>query len=85
MKTLVLWLGNELYGDEGVGIHAVRKLRHELKARKKMGLKIPSKIRIIAVEAKNMYNLGEGLTEEMAKAVPSIVEKVKKVLKQIKS
>ena len=85
MKTLVSGSCNEAYGDDGVGIPVVRELRQELKARKKMGLKIPSKIRIIAVEAKNMYNLGEGLTEEMAKAVPSIVEKVKKVLKQIKS
>jgi len=37
--------------------------------------------KIIAVEAKKMYNLGEGLTEEMTKVIPGIVEKVKKVLK----
>ena len=29
MKILVLGLGNDLYGDDGVGIHAVRVLRNE--------------------------------------------------------
>lgn len=158
MKTLVLGLGNELYGDDAVGIHVVRKLRkdfkrpektsewlenveleecslsglallevivdydslviidtikkqnpvigkiHILEERdlrhipgpsphyvsipqsielgKKLGLNVPSKIKIIAVEAKNQYNLGEGLTEEMTKAIPAIVEEVKKVLQE---
>jgi hydrogenase maturation protease len=157
MKTLVLGLGNELYGDDGAGIHVVRLLKKELKAKKenppwldnidfeecslsglsllevivgydtliivdtikkatpvtgrihllkqedlrhipgpsphyvsvpqtleigkKLGLKVPEKIKIIAVEAKSMYNLGEGLSPEMEKALPSIAEEVKKVLK----
>ena len=29
METLVLGLGNELLGDEGVGVHAVRRLSRE--------------------------------------------------------
>ena len=29
MKTLILGMGNELLGDEGVGVHAVRALRSE--------------------------------------------------------
>lgn len=158
MKTLVLGLGNELYGDDAVGIHVIRKLREEfekpektaewlddveleecslsglallevivdykklviidtikkekpltgkihllekkdlrhipgpsphyvsipqsIELGKKLGLKVPSKIKIIAVEAKNQYNLGEGLTEEMAKAIPAIVRDVKKVLQE---
>lgn len=157
MKTLVLGLGNELYGDDGTGIHTVRLLKKALKAKKedpswldnidleecslsglslldvivgydtliivdtikkanpvtgrihllkeedlrhipgpsphyvsvpqtleigkKLELKVPEKIKIIAVEAKNMYNLGEGLSPEMEKSLPSIVEEVKKVLK----
>jgi len=157
-KTLVLGLGNELYGDDGVGIHVVRKLRHDLEAMKKtskwlenvefeecslsglalldvivgyntliivdtikksnpvtgkvllleekdlrhipgpsphyvsvpqtleigkkVGLKVPSRIKIIAVEAKNMYSLGEGLTKEMTKAIPDIMQKVREVLKK---
>ena len=33
MKTLVIGLGNELLGDEGVGVHVVRRLpRHRLGA-----------------------------------------------------
>lgn len=158
MKTLVLGLGNELYGDDAVGIHVVRKLREDfekpektakwlenveleecslsglallevivdykklviidtikkekpltgkihllekkdlrhipspsphyfsipqsIELGKKLGLQVPSKIKIIAVEVKNQYNLGEGLTEEMTKAVPAIVKEVKKVLQE---
>ena len=29
MKILVLGLGNDLYGDDGVGIEAVRRLRND--------------------------------------------------------
>lgn len=158
MKTLVFGSGNELYGDDGVGIRVVIKLKHDLEEikdkekwlenvefeecslsglaildvivgydtliivdtikksnpitgkihlleekdlrhipgpslyyisipqtleiGKKLGLKVPSKIKIIAVEAKNMYNLGEGLTENMIKAIPSIMQKVREVLKK---
>lgn len=52
---------------------------------KKMKLKVPTRIRIIAVEAKNLYNLGEGLSEEMRIAIPVIAEKVKKILKEERS
>ena len=41
-----------------------------------IGLEMPSKIKIVAVEAKNLYNLGEGLTKEMTQAVSKIVRKV---------
>jgi len=158
MKTLVLGLGNELYGDDGAGIHVVRKLKHKLEPQKKtqpwlknvdfeecsvsgvalldiiagyerliivdtikkanpltgkihilkdkdlrhvpgpsphyvsvpqtleigknLGLKVPSQIKIIAVEAKNLYNLGEGLTEEMKKSIQVIMKKVIEILKK---
>lgn len=157
MKTLVLGLGNELFGDDGVGIHIIRQLREECNSQKeargwlkdvsleecslsglslldlivgydrliivdtikrelpstgkihtmegkdlrhipgpsphyisihqaieigkKLGLKVPSRIEIIAVEAKNMYNLGEGLSEEMKRVLPDLVEKVKRALR----
>jgi hydrogenase maturation protease len=159
MKTLVLGLGNELYGDDAVGIHVIRRLKEDFKDKKiearllkdveleecslsglallevivgydtlilidtikkplpvtgkihlmegkdlrhipgpsphyvsipqtieigeKLELQVPSRIRIIAVEAKNIYNLGEGLTQEMTKAIPVIVEQVKNVLREI--
>ncbi len=161
MKTLVLGLGNELYGDDGTGIHVVRLLKKKREAKteeslwlenvdleecclsglsllevivgydkliiidtikktnpipghihllkekdlrripgpsphyvsvpqtleigKKLGLKVPAKIKIIAVEAKNMYNLGEGLSPEMEKALPSIIKEVKKALESKKT
>ena len=156
MKTLVLGLGNELYGDDGVGIAVVQRLKRDSKLKKEfsrhmtytdieecsltgfklldvvigydrliiidtikrenpitgkvyilrhedlryipgpsphyvsipqavdigkqLGLEVPSKIDIIAVEAKNMYNLGEGLTPEMTEAIPEIIEKLKELL-----
>lgn len=154
MKTLVLGLGNELYGDDGVGIHAIRWLKEDLRKGhlrirdevdfdecslsglalldvivgydqlllidtikrenpnpgkihlleekdlravpgpsphyvsipqtiqmgRSLGLHVPSSIRVVAVEAKNMYHLGEGLSEAMKKCLPRIVERVKKLL-----
>jgi hydrogenase maturation protease len=158
MKTLVLGIGNELYGDDAMGIHVIRYLKKELRIEKqnsawlkhadfeecslsglslldvvvgydkliivdtikkpdlhtgrihllekkdlrhipgpsphyvsvpqtleigeKLGLKMPKEIRVVAVEAKNMYNLGEKLTPEMKAALPSIVRKVKGVLRK---
>jgi hydrogenase maturation protease len=157
MRTLVLGLGNELYGDDGIGIHVIRHLRQELEENKKaiktlenvdlmecslsglalldvvvgydslliidtikkqspitgrihvldagnlraipgpsphyvsipqtleigekLGLQVPSKIKIIAVEAKNIYHLGEGLSEEIAQHIPAIIRKLKEILK----
>ena len=161
MKILVLGLGNELYGDDGVGIYVVRELRKQFESKKKkirqpknitfeecslsglallevivgydrliiidtikksapstgkihileekdlrhipgpsphyisvpqtleigrkLRLKVPSKVKVVAVEAKNLYNLGEGLTDKMKKAVPEIALRVKRVLARIKS
>lgn len=155
-KILVLGLGNELYGDDGVGIHVVRRfarqvekngsfleghhgidflecslsglalldvivgydtlviidtikrsmpesgkiclldgaeLRHipgpsphyvsipqMVEMGQKLGLKVPSEIKIIAVEAKDLYNLGEGLTPEMEKAIPKIIQELRTLL-----
>ncbi len=155
MKTLVLGLGNELYGDDGVGIQVIRLLREESKKRpagafrnidleecslsglalldvivgydrlilvdtikrdsprpgkilvlgetdirampgpsphyvsvpqtieigRGLGLPVPSSIQVVAVEAKNIYSLGEGLSEEMKEQLPAIAEKVKEVLR----
>jgi len=157
-KTLVLGLGNELYGDDGVGIHVVRQIKQKIGANstslkdknpidflecslsglalldviagydsliiidtiksadpkpgnirlldgtqlrhipgpsphyvsvpqtieigRKLGLKVPSRIQVIAVEAKTMYNLGEGLTQEMKKAIPRIIQELQILLKK---
>jgi hydrogenase maturation protease len=157
-KTLVLGLGNELYGDDGVGIHVVRQVKQKIEAYntsskdknatdflecsltglalldviagydsliiidtikssnpkpgkirlldgtqlrhipgpsphyvsipqtieigRKLGLKVPSRIKVIAVEAKTMYNLGEGLTQEMKKVIPRIIQELQILLKK---
>jgi hydrogenase maturation protease len=40
LETVILGLGNELLGDEGVGVHAVRRLQQE---------KLPASIKVIEV------------------------------------
>jgi hydrogenase maturation protease len=159
MRILVLGLGNELYGDDGVGIHVVRRAKQVMETDpspskdnfsiifeecslsglalldvitgydalvivdtikslhpepgkirilkekdlryipgpsphyvsipqaieigRSIGLKVPSQITVIAVEAKNMYNLGESLTREMENAIPKIIDEVKSLLSQM--
>lgn len=156
MKALVLGLGNELYGDDGAGLLAVRTLEEEwaaglrpegeglvvafeacpqsgaalldvvrgsdalliidtilrdepvtgrvsvldgadirdlpgpsphyisvpqtLALGRSLGLHMPRRVAVVAVEAKNLYRLGEGLTPEMKAALPSIVNAARKVL-----
>jgi hydrogenase maturation protease len=158
-KILVLGLGNELYGDDGVGIHVVRRakpilekdpsfiekgcslvfeecslsglalldiitgydvlvivdtiksdkpehgkirilrgqdLRHvpgpsphyvsipqTIEIGRSLGLRVPSRIAVIAVEAKNMYTLGESLTREMESAIPEIIAELQSLLSRI--
>ena len=158
MKTLLLGLGNELYGDDGIGLQVVRRLKEEaaektrtaaalrdtdleecclsglalldvivgydrlvivdtikrpapvpgrvhlleekdvrslpgpsphyvsipqaIEIGRRLGLHVPSVVRIIAVEAKNMYTLGESLSQEMQERLPDIVRKVKSVLRE---
>jgi hydrogenase maturation protease len=157
MKTLILGLGNELYGDDGVGLEVIRQMEshpHLKKLRQKhpisleasnltglklldiiagydvliiidtiktsqpatgkirllegsdlrhipgpsphyvsipqmidlgqqIGLKMPQIIKIIAVEAKNIYYLGEGLSPEMKASVPRIIQTLTQVLAEV--
>jgi len=156
VKILVLGMGNDLYGDDGVGLHAVRLLKDEwadgatpgepsssvefvecllsgaalldvihghdalvvidtiMKAEpltgrisileaadirdfpgpsphyvsvpqvlaigREIGLKMPRTVVIIAVEAKDLFRLGEGLSEDMHTRLPDILEVAKDVL-----
>jgi hydrogenase maturation protease len=158
VKTLLLGLGNELYGDDGIGIRVVRRLKDEaarktrtagalrdtdleecslsglalldvivgydrlvivdtikrpfpvpgrihllgekdvrslpgpsphyvsipqaIEIGRKLGLRVPTEIQIVAVEAKNMYTLGEDLSQEMRERLPAIIRKVKSVLRE---
>jgi hydrogenase maturation protease len=156
LKILVLGLGNDLYGDDGVGLHVVRLLEQERSSRRvpaeadssvdfvacalsglalldvvvgydalvivdtilrsdpvigririldmadvrdvpgpsphyisvpqtlalgrSLGLKVPEKMKIVAVEAKNLHRLGEGLSEAMRCRLPDIVAAANGVL-----
>ena len=48
-----------------------------------IGLQVPTRIKVIAVEAKNMYNLGEGLSSDMQKAIPEIIQKLFELIKTL--
>lgn len=160
MKTLVLGLGNELYGDDGIGLHVIEALKKELlgeennltaisgpsgpiefvasnltglalldfilgydrlvvidtikndhsqtgrvrilkekdlraipgpsphylsfpqvlKIGREAGLPVPQELTIVAIEAKNIYHLGEGLSTEMKARLPAIVDLIKSLL-----
>lgn len=156
MRTLLLGLGNELYGDDAVGIHVVRKIKEEsqnqptgafpqddismeecalsglalldliigydrivlvdtikrespcpgrihlleegdiravpgpsphyvsipqmVEIGRRLGLHMPSRIQVVAIEAKNIYHLGEGLSAEMREKLPAIIREVKLLL-----
>ena len=151
MKTLILGLGNELFGDDGVGIHVVRELKKRgnfkpnidlietsvsglalidiiagydrliivdtikkenpkvgniklldlnqirhipgpsphyvsfpqiIMLGKKLGLYMPEVVKIVAVEAKNIYKLGEGLSPEIKSAIPKIINKIKELIEE---
>lgn len=157
MKTLILGLGNELYGDDGVGLEVIRQLENrpaleKLKQKhpltleasnltglklldiitgydvliiidtiktsqphtgrikvldgsqlrhipgpsphyvsipqminlgREVGLPMPRVVKIIAVEAKDIYHLGEGLTPEMQAAIPRIIQTLTQVLTEV--
>lgn len=156
MKILVLGLGNDLYGDDGVGLHIVRLMEQERADRRvppsagisvdyvacalsglallevvagydslviidtilrsdpvtgririvnmadvrdvpgpsphyisvpqtlalgrSLGLKMPETVKIVAVEAKDLHRLGEGLSEAMRRRLPAIIAAANGVL-----
>ena len=149
MKILVLGLGNDLFGDDGVGPEVVRKLEENgaaprvscgadvgvdyvacslsglalldvvvgydalvivdtilrpdpvvgrtrildmpdirdvpgpsphyisvpqtLALGRSLGLKVPERVKVVAIEAKNLHCLGEGLSEAMRRRLPDII------------
>lgn len=159
MKILVLGMGNDLYGDDGVGLHAIRLLKEEwtdgaasreasssvefiecylsgaalldiihghdalvvidtimktepvtgrvrildaadirdvpgpsphyvsvpqvLALGREIGLKMPGIVRVVAVEAKDLFRLGEGLSEGMRSRLPDILAAAKDVLHRL--
>jgi hydrogenase maturation protease len=159
VKTLVLGMGNDLFGDDGVGLHAVRLLKEEwadgatpgepasfvefaecvlagaalldvihgydalvvidtiMKAEpvtgritileaadlrdfpgpsphyvsvpqvlaigREIGLEMPATVTVIAVEAKDLFRLGEGLSGDMRARLPDILGAAKDVLRRL--
>jgi hydrogenase maturation protease len=157
MRVLVLGLGNDIYGDDGVGIEAVRRLRDEgtaggqaddrvvflecalsgvalldvvrgydalviidtiiredpdtgrihlldgkdirdvpgpsphyisvpqtLALGNQLGLTMPGTVRVIGIEAKSLFRLGEGLSDEMNARIPAILEAARNVIRGLR-
>jgi hydrogenase maturation protease len=159
VKVLVLGMGNDVYGDDGVGLHAVRLLRDQRAGRaasgeksvvvefaecvlagaalldvihgydalvvidtimkanpvtgririleaanirdfpgpsphyvsvpqviamgRELGLKMPGTVTVVAVEAKDLFRLGEELSEDMRIRLPKILEAANSVLRRL--
>jgi hydrogenase maturation protease len=76
---ITLLKGSELRHIPGPSVHYV-SIPQALSIGREAGLAVPSQIDVIAVEAKNLYQMGEGLTEEMTEAIPEIIAALKKLL-----
>ena len=50
---------------------------------KELGLRMPETVKVIAVEAKDLFQLGEGLSEAMTLALPDIVATAGRVLDRL--
>lgn len=161
MKILVLGLGNELYGDDGAGLEAVRRLRDSwpdgsppgkaehgvtflecgltgaalldvvagydalliidtiiredpetgrvhlldgadirdfpgpsphyisvpqtLVLGRQLGLDMPEKVKILGIEARSLYRLGDGMSAEMSARMPAILEAARSVIRGLVS
>ncbi len=71
--------GSELRHIPGPSVHYV-SIPQALSIGREAGLEVPREIDIIAVEAKNLYKMGEGLTEEMTQAIPEIIRTLQELL-----
>lgn len=47
---------------------------------RQLGLRVPNRIKIVAVEGRDIYRLGEGLSEDMSRCLPAVVAAAKGVL-----
>lgn len=71
--------GSDLRHIPGPSVHYV-SIPQALEIGRQAGLEVPSEIDVIAVEAKNLYRMGEGLTEKMIQAIPRIKAALERVL-----
>ncbi|MBU1186519.1 MAG: hypothetical protein KJ908_06485, partial [Acidobacteria bacterium] len=49
---------------------------------RQLNQKVPDRIQILAVESKNMFVLGEGLTDKMKETLPELVERTIALVQQ---
>jgi hydrogenase maturation protease len=71
--------GGDLRHIPGPSVHYV-SIPQALEIGRQAGMEVPTEVDIIAVEAKTLYRMGEGLTEEMTEAIPRIIATLEEVL-----
>ena len=64
MKTLILGIGNLLWGDEGIGVHAARELREE---------ELPEGTKVLDVGTSILDALGELENSERVIVLDAII------------
>ncbi len=47
-----------------------------------MGMAVPSRVHVVAIEAKNVYDFSESLSSEVERAIPIAVQKVLQMVKE---
>jgi len=71
--------GTELRDFPGPSPHYV-SIPQTLTIGRQLGLPVPRWVKIVAVEAKDLYRLGEGLSDDMTRRLPEVIEATKGVL-----
>jgi hydrogenase maturation protease len=69
----------DLHAPEGPSPHAIG-LPSALARARAVGAPVPSRIHVVAIEALEMETVGEGLTAEVAAAVPRAVAEVRRAV-----
>ncbi len=77
--TITILRGQELRHIPGPSPHYV-SIPQALEIGRLSGIQVPDRIDIIAVEAKDLYRMGEQLSQEMVDAIPEIIHKIKGLL-----
>lgn len=60
-------------------------LMNALQTAQSMGMEVPSRVHVVAIEAKNVYDFSESLSPEVEQAVPIAAQKVLQMIQEEKN
>ncbi len=79
--AITILRGQDLRHIPGPSPHYV-SIPQALEIGRLSGVQVPDRIDIVAVEAKDLYRMGEQLSQEMVDAIPEIIHRIKGLLEQ---